>query len=217
MAQKLKKGLFVTFEGPEGSGKSTHSRRLTMDLLSGGYDVVHTAEPGDTSLGRRIRDILLGKDDIQLAPEAELFLFEADRAQHVEEVIAPALGARKIVLSDRFNTATFAYQGYGLAMDMALIEKIDAAATGGLCPDLTILLDVDVETGLARAGAEHPADRMEKRGREFHEKVRRGYLALAEKAPGVIKVIKVREKIDETYDLIKKEVHALIARYKGTE
>jgi dTMP kinase len=131
MAQKLSKGLFITFEGPEGSGKSTHSRRLAEELSSGGYDVVHTAEPGGTSLGRRIRDILLGKDDVRLGKEAELFLFEADRSQHVEEVIAPALESRKIVLCDRFNTATFAYQGYGLDMDMELVEGIDTVATGG--------------------------------------------------------------------------------------
>ncbi len=217
MAQKLKRGLFVTFEGPEGSGKSTHSQRLAGELMSDGYDVVHTAEPGGTPLGRGIRDMLLEKQDVRLGSRAELFLFEADRAQHVEEAITPALEARKIVLCDRFNTATFAYQGYGLGMDMDFVERIDEAATGGLQPDLTILMDVDVETGLARAGAEHPADRMEKRNIRFHKKVRQGYLDLAKRSPDRIKVVKVREKIDETYSFVKEEVYALIERYKRAE
>ncbi len=217
MPKNLRRALFITLEGPEGSGKSTQSRRLVDDLLSDGYDVLHTAEPGGTALGRRIRDMLLQKDDIRLDEQAELFLFEADRAQHVEEVIIPALETGKVVICDRFNTATFAYQGYGLGMDLGLIEKVDRVATGGLCPNLTILLDVDVETGLARAAAEHPADRMEKRSRDFHEKVRRGYLALAERSPDRIKVVKVGDDPDGTYGLVKEQVYGLIERYKGSE
>jgi len=132
MAEKLKKGLFITFEGPEGSGKSTHSKRVHEELLSSGLDVVHTAEPGGTPLGSKIRDILLEKEDIRLGELSELFLFEADRAQHLEETIGPALKEGKIVLCDRFNTATFAYQGYGLGMDMTMIEWIDSKATKGV-------------------------------------------------------------------------------------
>lgn len=215
MAKKLERGIFITFEGPEGSGKSTHSYRLHKDLLGEGYSVVHTAEPGGTPLGHKIRELLLEKDNIRLGRQAELFLFEADRAQHMEEVIAPALKAGTILICDRFNTATFAYQGYGLGMDMEAIERVDDLATGGICPDLTILLDVDARTGLARAGAEHPADRMEKRDRQFHEKVRRGYLALAEKFSDRIRVVEVKENADETYNLVKEEVDGIIARYKG--
>ena len=217
MAKDLTRGVFITFEGPEGSGKSTHSRRVYEDLSADGYRAVHTAEPGGTPLGGRVRDILLEKEEISLAPAAELFLFEADRAQHVEEVIIPELDARKIVICDRFNTATFAYQGYGLGMDMDLIKTLDEAATGGLRPELTILMDIDVETGLARAGAGRSADRMEKRAKAFHEKVRRGYLDLAGQDPGRIKVIRVRDAKDETYALVKKEVYAAIERYKGPE
>ena len=178
---------------------------------------MRTQEPGGTPLGKRIRDILLDKEDIRLEPQAELFLFEADRAQHVKETIKPALDEGKIVICDRFNTATFAYQGYGLGMDMGLIEKVDKAATGGLCPDLTILLDVDINTGLTRALSAHPADRMEKRQKTFHEKVRQGYLSIAKAHPGRFKIVEVKEEIDETYKEIKGHIDAFIKGYKGTE
>ncbi len=210
MAKELTKGIFITLEGPEGSGKSTQAASLCDDLINDGYDVVHTAQPGGTDLGAKIRDILLQKDNIRLGEKAELFLFEADRAQHVEEEIRPALEDRKIVICDRFNTATFAYQGYGLGMDMGLIETVDNAATGGLVPDLTLLMDLDIKTGLKRAGRTGAADRMEKRGNAFHKKVRQGYLALAAKYPQRIKVISVRDRIEDTYELVKKEVYGLI-------
>ncbi|MDP8299877.1 MAG: dTMP kinase [Candidatus Tantalella remota] len=212
MAKELTRGIFITLEGPEGSGKSTQSASLCDDLIADGYQVVHTAQPGGTELGSKIRDILLQKDNIHLGEKAELFLFEADRAQHVEEMIRPALKDRKIVICDRFNTATFAYQGYGLGMDMSLIETVDNAATGGLVPDLTLLMDLDVKTGLKRALRAGAADRMEKRGNDFHTKVRQGYLELAAKYPERIKVISVREKIGDTYELVKKEVYSLIEK-----
>lgn len=217
MAEELKKGIFITFEGPEGSGKSTHSTRLSGDLESKGYQVLHTAEPGGTSLGSRIRSILLEKEEVRVGQEAELLLFEADRAQHVREVILPQLEKKRIVICDRFNTATFAYQGYGLGMDMGQIEAVDRLATRGLSPDLTILMDLDVETGLKRAVAEHAADKMEKRGSEFHEKVRKGYLALAEKYPDKIRIIKVNEDMEETYKLVREEVYGFIERHTGTK
>jgi dTMP kinase len=213
MAKELTKGIFVTFEGPEGSGKSTHSGRLCKDLLSDGYDVLHTAEPGDTDLGSKIRDILLQKDEIAVGREAELLLFEADRAQHVRDVILPALEAKRMVICDRFNTATFAYQGYGLGMDMKKVEEVDRIATGGLKPDLTILMDLDVKTVLERAVAEHKADKMEKRGEEFHEKVRKGYLALAGKDPDRIRVVSVMEDIDETYRLVREIAYDHIEKH----
>ncbi|MFH1305584.1 MAG: dTMP kinase [Candidatus Omnitrophota bacterium] len=212
MAKKLKKGLFITFEGPEGSGKSTHARRLQKELLLLGYDAVYTAEPGDTALGKRIRKILLEKENVKIGALPELFLFEADRAQHVEEFIRPAIIKRKIVLCDRFNTATFAYQGYGLGMDMGLIRAMDTAAVAGISPDLIVLLDVDTKTGLRRATLTRGADRMEKRSVEFHKKVRRGYLALAKKSPRKIKVIKVREEIDETYKAVRRVVLGAIEK-----
>jgi len=217
MEKKLKRGIFITFEGPEGSGKSTHSRRLAEELMRDGYDIVHTAEPGGTGLGRRIREILLEKDSVNLGARAELLLFEADRAQHLEELISPALEEGKLVLCDRFNTATFAYQGYGLGMDMDLIGMVDGMATGGMSPDLTVLLDVDAVTGLARAGREGPADRMEKRSADFHERVREGYLDLAAKDPVRMKVVDARAGIEETYGAIKDLVYDLIKGRQGTE
>ncbi len=163
MAKKLTKGLFITFEGPEGCGKSTQSRLLSEDLLTLGYDVVYTREPGGTLLGQKIRDILLEKDDIRIGKKAELFLFSADRAQHIEEVILPALKDRKIVISDRFNIATYAYQGYALGVDFNFIENMDSVTRGNVETDLTILLDIDVNTGLLRAKNNGSYDRIEKR------------------------------------------------------
>lgn len=206
----MSKGLFITFEGPEGCGKSTQSSRLAEYLSSEGYEVLHTKEPGGTELGGKIRDLLLERDDIPLGRTAELFLFEADRAQHVEETIKPSVEEGKIVLCDRFNTATFAYQGYGLGVEMELIEKLDAAACGGIVPDLTVLLDIDIETGLKRAGRTNDADRMEQRSFDFHEKVRRGYLEMARGSGGRIKVVKVEGGIEETYEQVKKVVLDLI-------
>ncbi|MBD3425740.1 MAG: dTMP kinase [Candidatus Omnitrophica bacterium] len=208
--------MFITFEGPEGCGKSTHSRRLFDEMTSDGMEVVHTAEPGGTELGARIRDILLEKKDIRLGEVAELLLFEADRAQHVAEVIRPALEEGGIVLCDRFNTATFAYQGYGLGMDMDLVKRVDRAATGGLEADLTVLMDVDVETGLKRAGAYSAGDRMEKRAVSFHRKVRDAYLRMAGDEPGRFIIIRVSDDIEQTYKAVREAVYGYIERNKGT-
>ncbi|MDD4956439.1 MAG: dTMP kinase [Candidatus Omnitrophica bacterium] len=213
----MKKGVFITFEGPEGSGKSTHSCRLAEELVSDGYDVVHTAEPGSTGLGGKIREILLMKDEVALSPESELFLFEADRAQHVIEVIGPAIKAGRIVLCDRFNTATMAYQGYGLGMSRDLISTIDLAATGGMIPDLTVILDIEVATGLRRASNTRSADRVEKRSLEFHEKVRTGYLEIASRNRERIKVVDASGDIEDIYRKVREEVYAVIRGYKGTD
>jgi dTMP kinase len=214
--EKIEKGIFLTFEGPEGSGKSTQSELIYKCLVSDGYPVLRTFEPGGTELGKKIRDILLDKEEVRLGSLAELLLFEADRAQHMEEVILPALRGKKIVISDRFNTATFAYQGYGLGMDMEFIEKIDETVRGKVTPDLTIVLDIDVVTGIARATSGGKADRMEKRDREFHGRVREGYLDMAKKTPEKIKVIDTACGIDEVHEKVKREVYAFIEGYKRT-
>ncbi|MBD3295816.1 MAG: dTMP kinase [Candidatus Omnitrophica bacterium] len=217
MASEMREGLFITFEGPEGCGKSTQSARLHKELRAEGVDAVLTAEPGGTDLGNRIREILLHKDEVSLGRMAELLLFEADRAQHVEEFIVPNLREGRVVLCDRYNTATFAYQGHGLGMDLGLLRRIDRICRKGVDPDLVLLLDVDVEIGLKRAGSGGPADRMEKRDRCFHEKVRQGYLRLAEEAGDRIRVISSGDDIETTYQAVRKEVHVFIERYKRTE
>jgi dTMP kinase len=216
MAEKLKKGLFITFEGPEGCGKSTQSDRMASDLKRDGYSVVYTREPGGTGLGMRIREILLEKESIALSDKAELLLFEADRAQHVDEVIRPALNAGKIVLCDRFNTATFAYQGHGLGMDMEMIKDIDFMARGGVNPDLVIVLDVEVEVGLKRAAHKGGLDRMEKRGADFHRRVREGYLACSKKYPALVKVVGAARDKEAVYKDVREIVHDLLKKHTGT-
>ena len=217
MAEKISRGVFFAFEGPEGSGKSTQVELICKDLVFDGYDVCRTAEPGGTPLGGKIRDILLERDEINLGPIAELFLFEADRAQHIEEVIGPALSQKKIIICDRFNTATFAYQGYGLGVDMDIIRVADNAARSGILPDMTIILDMDVATGMGRAMSRGKADRMEKRETGFHDRVRQGYLELAAKEPDRIKVIDASAGIDTVHEAVKREVYGFIERHNRAE
>jgi dTMP kinase len=214
MAEKISRGLFITFEGPEGSGKTTQIRKLAKELANEGYPVVETLEPGDTELGKRIRDILLQKDSVDISPVTELLLFEADRRQHIEERIEPSLREGSIVLCDRFNTATLAYQGYGLEMDIDLVNQVDNAATGGLEPDLIILLDIDVVEGLKRAVKENAPDRMEKRRVEFHRKVRKGYLEMASKAPEKFRVVDASQSVDDTYRYIRQYVYEIVKGHK---
>ncbi|NQT32189.1 MAG: dTMP kinase [Candidatus Omnitrophica bacterium] len=212
MAEKINKGIFIVLDGPDGCGKSTQSRRLKEDLVSRGHEVVLTQEPGGTDLGGMIRDVILKKENIKLERITELFLFETDRAQHVGEIIKPALEDGKTVICDRFNAATFAYQGYALGMDIGLIKELDSAATGGLEPDLTLILDVDIKTGLERAGHVGQADRMEKRGFDFHEKVRQGFLDIAKNSPDKFRVIEVQEDMDHTHRLVKEAVLGVLEK-----
>jgi dTMP kinase len=172
-------GLFLAFEGPEGSGKSSQVARLTARLRAEGIDPVVTREPGGSPAGERIRDVLLDPD-LRLDPLGELLLYAAARAQHVVERIAPALADGALVLTDRFSAATVAYQGYGRALDLSFVHELNARVTLGHRPRLTLLLDIAPEVGLARVAARGAADRLERADLEFHRRVRAGFLSQAE-------------------------------------
>jgi len=212
-SRRMKKGIFITFEGPEGCGKTTHAKLLCDYLKAKGYDCVRTREPGGTNLGEHVRQVLLNSDGVHMSDLAELFLFEACRSQLVGEVIKPALSKKKVVICDRFSDATFSYQGYGGGIPLKIIKTLDYVATGALKPDITTLLDVDTLTGLKRA-KKKGIDRMEKKDIAYHKRVRQGYLKLAKENPGRIKVIKVSGSIEETQGLVRQKVELVIQRYK---
>jgi len=174
--------LFITFEGPEGGGKTSQLRLLAAYLRQQGGDVLTTREPGGTPIGDRVRAILLDPVHTEMQPATEFLLFSAARAQHVAQVIRPHLARGGVVLCDRYADASLAYQGYGHSLDLAALRAITHFATGGLMPDLTICLDVPVEVGLRRkAGGSGDAwNRMEQQDIAYHERVRAGYLAMAE-------------------------------------
>jgi len=214
MAAKLmKEGIFITLEGGEGCGKTTHARLLYDYLRKRSYDCVHTREPGGTKLGENIRKVLLHSKSINISDLAELFLFEACRAQIVREIIKPNLDKKRIVISDRFSDATLSYQGYGGKVELDAIRTLNRIASAGIGPRLTILLDIDTVTGLRRARGKG-VDRMESKDIAYHRRVRGGYLKLAKNEPARIKVIEVKGAIGETQALIRREVELVIQKYK---
>jgi dTMP kinase len=174
-------GKFITFEGSEGCGKSTHSSRLCRYLLDKGYPARLIREPGGVVISEKIRAILLDKANTAMTRECETLLYMASRAQLVEEVILPELKKGTILISDRFLDSTLAYQGYGCGVDLDMIRAIGAFATGGLTPDLTFFLDLDTEEGLRRRGSER--DRIEQRSLDYHNRVRAGYHAISRLEP----------------------------------
>jgi dTMP kinase len=176
--------MFITFEGPEGSGKSTQIKLLTTYLQNKGWSVITTREPGGTPIGDQIRACLHDVNNTAMTPSAELLLYSASRAQLVGELIRPALAQGQIVLCDRYADSTLAYQGYGRGLDLASLHQITHFATGGLQPDLTLLLDLDVEAGLARrqSGGEE-MNRLDREAVAFHQRVRQGYFQLVQADP----------------------------------
>lgn len=200
----MPRGRFITVEGGEGVGKSTNMEYICGLIRRRGHEVLETREPGGTPLAERIRALLLEHGDEPLPATAELLLFFAARSLHVENLIRPALAVGTWVVCDRFTDATRAYQGWGRGLDMAFIDQLAERVHGDLAPDLTILLDAPAEVGMGRAEHRGAADRMEKEERDFHARIRRGYLALAEAEPGRFAVVDagrplqaVRARIEE--------------------
>jgi dTMP kinase len=192
--------LFITFEGEEGSGKSYQAEELQKWLSVQGIPVILTHEPGGTKLGEKISDLVKWAKETDMSPMTELMLFNASRSQHVKEVIRPALDEGKVVICDRFYDSTAAYQSYGRGLDLETVKRINTTAAGGLRPDLTILLDISIEDGLARKSGEK-LDRFEQEDTEFHRRVRVGYLKLAEEESErwlVIDAMRSREQISAT-------------------
>ena len=191
------KGLFITFEGADGCGKTTQINLLKDYLEKEGYDVILTREPGAKGLGEKVREILLNYDGV-VSDRCESFLFLADRAQNIDIIVNPAVAEGKIVLCDRHIDSTVAYQGYGRGLDIDRIKMLNNLATNFKKPDLTIVFDVDVETSMQRVGKDK--DRMESAGVDFHNRVREGYLKIAKEEPERIKVINSVQSIAKVFE-----------------
>jgi dTMP kinase len=175
--------LFITLEGPEGSGKTSHIPHLVEYLRERGFNVFPTREPGGTSIGEQIREVIHDLKNVEMHPRTETLLYQAARAQIVEQVFRPRLASGEIVISDRYYDSTIAYQGYGHQQDLGQVRALVKYATGGLVPDLTVLLDVDVEEGLRRKKKDNEWNRMDAYTVEFHRRVRAGYLDMVKAEP----------------------------------
>ena len=198
--------MFITFEGPEGSGKSTQLPQLAQFLEEKGLSVVRTREPGGTKIGDQIREVLVRMDNTELHPRTEILLFLAARAQLVEELIIPSLQQGKIILCDRYGDSTLAYQGYGHGLDLDALRAMLQFATGGLKPDRTILLDVDVMTGLKRKKIKEEWNRLDAYELSFHERVRTGYHILAGQEPERWKIVDATQDPEQ----VQTEIRALV-------
>ncbi|UQN07868.1 dTMP kinase [Deinococcus sp. QL22] len=208
----MSRGLFITFEGPEGAGKTTQIARLVERLT--GAEVAHivTREPGGTPLGTRIRQVVLLEPDLPVDPLPEFLLYSASRAQLVGQIIRPALARGEVVVCDRYADSSLAYQGAGRGLDAGLLAQITHAATGGLQPDLTFLLDLDPAVGLARAATRGEPDRLERADLSFHQRVREGFLALAHGEPARFRVMDGTRSPDE----LAEQIWSTVAETLGT-
>jgi dTMP kinase len=194
---------FISFEGVEGSGKSTQIRLLAAYLRSKGHDVLETAEPGATRIGKKIRALLLDPQN-HMDPLAELLLYYADRAQHVREIVYPAIMENKVVITDRFTDSTAAYQGHARGLDLSLIHSLNDMVVPDMKPFLTIILDMDVEEGLKRNRDAQKVDRFEQETVDFHNRVRQGFHQIAREEPERVKIVDASKSRDEvTAEIIK--------------
>jgi dTMP kinase len=203
-------GVFITFEGIDGSGKSTQLRMLASELRLRGREVVATREPGGTPLGGLLRQVVLEAEE-QVDPMAELLIFAADRAQHVRALVRPAVDSGRVVLSDRYADATVAYQGAGRGFPPELIDEVVALATGGLMPDLTLIFDLPVDESLRRAGPRQKQDRIDSEEAAFHTRVRDAYLRIAASDPDRVRIVDASGSVQETHSQVMRLVLPFIA------
>jgi dTMP kinase len=206
-------GLFITFEGPEGSGKTSQVHALAKDYRNQGYDILTTREPGGTPIGDRVRDILLDPEHIEMESTTEFLLFSAARAQHVAQVIRPHLARGGVVFCDRYADSSLAYQGYGHRQDLEALRTITRFATGDLVPDLTFYFDLPVKVGLRRkaGGAGDAWNRMEQKEIAYHERVRAGYLAMAAEEPDRWVVVDARPDFSTVQATIRERIGRSLA------
>jgi dTMP kinase len=209
-------GLFITFEGIDFCGKTTQTQKLVSYLRRKGHNVLLLREPGGDRIAEKIRNVLLSEKNSAMTPLSELLLYEASRAQLTQKVILPALKKGKVVICDRYFDSTLAYQGYGRGLDKKMIKYLNQISTFGLLPDLTVLLDVSVETSFKRRKKEkRKKDRLEKERPEFHQKTREGYLKIARENQRRIKVVDGTESVDKTWERVKKVVDSFMYKTKA--
>ncbi|MDN5276038.1 MAG: dTMP kinase [Clostridiales bacterium] len=205
-------GIFITFEGPDGAGKTTQVKLLERHLRQKGYDVLVTREPGGTPVGEEIRKILLNRSYKDMDAVTEMYLYAASRAQHVRRVIKPALDEGKIVLCDRFVDSSIAYQGFGRGLGMDVVESVNRYALGGIVPDLTLFLNVQPNDALTRGRIRSKElDRLESEELEFHRRVYQGFLALQKKYPERIKEVDASRSVDEVFHQVWRLVEHLLS------
>lgn len=209
------RGYFITFEGPDGAGKTTQIRLLNDYLKAKGWDTVLTREPGGTPIGEKIRNIILDVENREMNPIAEMLLYAASRAQHVSQLIKPALEQGKIVLCDRFVDSSIAYQGFGRDLGIDMVEGVNHFALQGIIPDLTLLFAIDPEKGLERSRQRRKAmDRLEEEQLDFHKKVYEGFMALSRKYPQRFRVIDASLEIENIHKIVVDEIQQLLRRAK---
>lgn len=210
----MARGFFITLEGPDGCGKTTQTNLLARALQAQGLNPVVTREPGGTKFAEELRGVLLNPD-YHVSPMTELMLFETIRAHHTDDLIGPALKAGKLVICDRYADSTVAYQGYGRMMDLKVIEQLNRLATGGLKPDLTLALDIPAAEGLRRVRegkGRGATDRMEREAASFHERVRKGFRAIARREPRRVKMVDASGSVDEVHERILKRIEQGLKR-----